>query len=433
MSRPRFSVVIPTRERPTTLHFAILTCLAQEFDDYEVVVCDNCGSPATRETCDQLNSPKLKYVRSSAPLAMSDNWELAVSYAHGDFITVIGDDDGLLRHALLEADRLIRFYNAPVIRWAWAYYKWPDYASQADAHRLSFRIGGHAELVQSRGLIRELISDPRRYHELPMIYNSFIHRDLIDRLRMRTGRVFKAISPDVYSGFAFADLTPEFVSVTRPMGICGTSSQSTGQAAVIGRGAGNEIAKEFFDISQHSGLRWNEHVPLVSRSISAVVAECHAQYKSNLHSRVTWTSEERKSLIAAMIRDLREHSNLSDDEWRAAYEKIQQWCRGDTGLTRWFNSQFGKESQAPSNRGKSRSPWRKGLGLNGFDIDASAFGVSDTDGVAALIENLCGGCNRPVPAHRARSTPMRHIAREMLPPLIYRAFKGSDDSKRKAS
>src|SRR5262249_18302130 len=48
VSKPLFSVVIPTRERAETLTYALRTCLEQDFDDYEVVVCDNCSSPATR-------------------------------------------------------------------------------------------------------------------------------------------------------------------------------------------------------------------------------------------------------------------------------------------------------------------------------------------------------------------------------------------------
>src|SRR5262245_40739862 len=200
MSQPRFSIVIPTRERARTLHFAIRSCLAQKFDDYEIVVCDNCGSPETRQVVEAFDSPKITYVRSDVPLAMSDNWELAVSHARGEYLTVLGDDDALMRHALVEADRLIRVFKTPLLRWSWAFYKWPDYALRADANRFSFHFKGQANRVRSSQLIDELIREPRRYHDLPMIYNSLVHRELLDKLRTRTGRVFNAIAPDVYSG-----------------------------------------------------------------------------------------------------------------------------------------------------------------------------------------------------------------------------------------
>lgn len=84
MASPRFSVVIPTREGVSTLAATLRTCLDQEFDDYEIVVCDNFSSPATREVVDGFASPRIKNLRSPRPLAMSSNWELAVAHAAGD-------------------------------------------------------------------------------------------------------------------------------------------------------------------------------------------------------------------------------------------------------------------------------------------------------------------------------------------------------------
>lgn len=41
MSNPKFSVIIPTRERAETLPYALRTCTDQDFDDFEVIVHDN--------------------------------------------------------------------------------------------------------------------------------------------------------------------------------------------------------------------------------------------------------------------------------------------------------------------------------------------------------------------------------------------------------
>ena len=79
MPAVKFSVVIPTRERADTLRFALQTCLDQTFDDYEVIVSDNCSSPATKAAVDELASPKVRYVRTPEPVAMSRNWEFGVA------------------------------------------------------------------------------------------------------------------------------------------------------------------------------------------------------------------------------------------------------------------------------------------------------------------------------------------------------------------
>jgi hypothetical protein len=431
MTHPRFSIVIPTRERARTLEFAIRSCLAQHLDDYEIVVCDNCGSPATRELVDRFHSPRIRYVRSDVPLAMSDNWELAVSQARGEYITVIGDDDALLRHALYESDRLIRIFKTPLLRWAWAYYKWPDYAHEADANRLSFRVEGPCHRVQSRRLIHELIKEPHRYHELPMIYNSLVHRDLIVELRRRTGRVFNAISPDVYSGFAFADLVGHFPSVMRPMGICGTSGHSTGQATVTGSGPTNQIAAEFFQSSANSGLVWNDSVPLIRKSLSAVVAESQAQYMANLCGAVTWSKAERKSLASAMLRDLLEHPNLSSQDHAAALEQITSWCRDDATLSAWCQQQVAAATNQAAAAEKSQHKWCKGFAGSCFDIDASAFGVTDVDAAAALFENLLGCIARPIAIPRRRPLTIRTVVQTVLPPAIYQAISGSAAARRR--
>jgi hypothetical protein len=431
MANPRFSIVIPTRERAGTLYFAIRSCLAQNFEDYEIVVCDNCGSPATRETIEKLDSPKIRYVRSEIPLSMSDNWELAVSHARGEFITIVGDDDGLCRHALSEADALIRMHRTPLLRWAYAYYKWPDYSGQADANRLSFRVNGKCHRVQSSRLIQEIVAEPKRYHELPMIYNSLVHRDLIDQMRKRTGRVFQAISPDVYSGFALADLTPRFISVVRPMGICGTSSHSTGQASVIGRGAASGIVKDFIDACAKSGLFWNKKVPPVCKSISAVVAESYAQAMTTMHGGLTWNRAQRKSLATAMIRDLLEHPNLSQQDRLAAFESIKKWCKANTALEAWFQSNIEPTLNTPPAEKSPPHRWCKGYGANFLDIDAAAFGVRDADGAAELIENILGCRGRPVRGVSKKPLNIRTIAQTVLPLGIYRAITSSASTVRR--
>ena len=425
MSQPRFSIVIPTRERARTLHFAIRSCLAQKFDDYEIVVCDNCGSPDTRQVVESFGTPKIKYVRSDVPLAMSDNWELAVSHARGEYITVLGDDDALMRHALVEAQRLIRVFKTPLLRWSWAFYKWPDYEPPSDANRLYFPLSGQAHRVRSRQVIKQLLREPRRYHDLPMIYNSLVHRELLDKLRARTGRVFNASSPDVYSGFALAQLTRDFVSVSRPMGICGTSSHSNGHASVYGYAAKSGIAQEFTSFNAQSGLDWNQAVPEVAKSISAVIAESYAQSVANLSGEIRFSSGQRRVLVGAILHDLWHHPNLTSAERAAAVDRIRPWCAVDGPLKAWFDATASEYSQRTPAAKESADYWLKGLGSEGFDIDASHFGVSDADAAADLIEKLLGCLARPVRIYRRKPLTIRTVIQTVLPASLYRMLAGN--------
>src|SRR5262249_35176714 len=136
MSGPKFSIVIPTRERATTLFHTLRTCLEQRFDRYEVIVSDNAGSPPTRAAVESFSSPRLRYLRTPRLLSMSSNWDFAVGHAEGDFIFVLGDDDALLPHALTELDRFTTAHDARAVRWSGAYYTWPDHALPGQANYL---------------------------------------------------------------------------------------------------------------------------------------------------------------------------------------------------------------------------------------------------------------------------------------------------------
>src|SRR5262245_10622310 len=217
MSAVRFSVVIPTRERAETLQYALRTCLDQEFDDYEIIVSDNCSSPATKAVVDAVKSPKVRYVRTAEPVAMSNNWEFGVTHARGEYIIVIGDDDGLLPHSLRELDRLIRDSGAKAIRWSDAYYTWPTAAMPGHGHYLRLPLSCAIWEQDGEKLIRDVAEFRAFYTELPMLYNTAVHRGVLDQLRERTGRVFPHPIPDVYSGFAIAHVAGRFHSTSVPM------------------------------------------------------------------------------------------------------------------------------------------------------------------------------------------------------------------------
>ena len=83
MERPRYSIVIPTRQRHETLRACLQTVVNQRSDDYEIVVADNASSPETREVCESFRSPKLRHLRCDDALSMNDNWERAIDAGAG--------------------------------------------------------------------------------------------------------------------------------------------------------------------------------------------------------------------------------------------------------------------------------------------------------------------------------------------------------------
>lgn len=90
----KVSVNIVTRNRPVLLTRAIESVLAQDFDDYEIVVVDNSGIDAVTEHIGQFNNPKIKRIdcpTMSRGLIKARN--MGLENSKGEYIAVLDDDD----------------------------------------------------------------------------------------------------------------------------------------------------------------------------------------------------------------------------------------------------------------------------------------------------------------------------------------------------
>ena len=61
---PKFSIIIPTKNRAKYLHYTLLSLVEQNFDDFEIIVSDNFSNDNTKEITDKFNNPKIKYFKT---------------------------------------------------------------------------------------------------------------------------------------------------------------------------------------------------------------------------------------------------------------------------------------------------------------------------------------------------------------------------------
>jgi hypothetical protein len=392
MPVPRFSIVIPTRNRARTLAFALRTCLLQEFEDFEVVVSDNDSPPATREVAESFGDRRIKYVRTPTALAMTDSLEFAVSHATGEFITLIGDDDGYLPHSLREMDRILRLVDARALRWDAVVYNWPDIAPQRyarpNALLLPLRL-----LACNYHFIQSHESRPRigaaaqykiGYADLPMIFCSVIHREIFEKLRRQTGRYFKSRTPDVYAAFAVAHAAGTYHSLNAPLAIVGTSGQSTGIARHFVKGQ-SAIDTDFRTLNDQAGHALHAHVPDLP-PIPSAVADAFLYFKEALSPDDAGLTLDRQQMIARCLEEIEVES---EEEWRRVLDICQTTLTDDAQLRAWFDSTYASQPFASGSR-QERKQATKHYGGDYLCLDASEFGVSDVVGVAELCEKLFG-------------------------------------------
>jgi len=234
---PRFSVLIPTRERPGTFAAALDSVMSQPFGDVEVVVMDNCSGPQTRAIVDQAREAAagrphtLRYHRSDRVLPMKDNWELGLSLCTGEYVFVLGDDDALMPDGLVLADQILSRLRFELLHWDKFGYWWLDALDEQARGRLLVHTNHEVQLLDCRQALVDFYAWKTTYAPLPCIYSSLVHRDVIARVKaLAGGKYFAAGSPDIFTGIANAYVTPQAAYCRRGLSISGNSGQSTGSA-----------------------------------------------------------------------------------------------------------------------------------------------------------------------------------------------------------
>jgi hypothetical protein len=229
-----FSIVIPTRARADTLRHALRTVLAQTDGDFEVIVHESGDDPATAAAVAEFDDPRIRFFKTGEPVRMTENWERALAHVRGDYVLFIGDDDGLLPDACAIARGILQAHPNDILSWYFASYYWPRYFDPEMANRLSAACGEKliCTFKESRLLLELFYRFRVSYVDLPMIYNSFVSKRLIDHVRSLHGCYFVGSYPDVASAVANLCFSRAFLHCNRPLSINAASHHSTGHGLV---------------------------------------------------------------------------------------------------------------------------------------------------------------------------------------------------------
>lgn len=313
MTTPRFSILIPTRDRPVTFRHTLATVLAQAGDDFEVVVADNCSSPAVLQIIQEAQSSKIKYFRSDEILPMTKNWEIGLKQCSGEYITILGDDDGLVPSALTAARLLLDNTQAKVLNWALHTYWWPDTIVYWNSNRLNVTIGSGAHWYTSDSMLKGFYDGSIGFDRLPMIYSSFVHRDCIASVVAAHGAYFNLPQvPDVVSGVLNLLQTDRILYSLRPLSIRGNSGKSNGTAQWA-RSLGEKQRETYFR-EERAHLQEIIHPSLIpSPNLQILIASIKLQCKELFFPHRNDLNVSMPNLVHAILSTLNTDPDAYDD------------------------------------------------------------------------------------------------------------------------
>lgn len=231
----RYSVVVPTRDRADTLAVTLSGLASIGSSRLEVIVVDNAGGADTgtviRRAAERL---PLSHIRTDRVLGMSENWELGLRHATGDYLTVIGDDDALVPHVVDIADSLLGEHRPAILTWSPFEYYWPGCVDRRLRNYMIGFIGDGWQDVSCRTFVAAWQAEPCRFLDSPSIYQSFVARPFVDAVIAKFGRYFIDMIPDISSGvvnaFEAVASSQRVIKSMLPLSIRGTSHNSFGYA-----------------------------------------------------------------------------------------------------------------------------------------------------------------------------------------------------------
>jgi glycosyltransferase involved in cell wall biosynthesis len=247
---PKFSIVIPTSSRPDTLAGTLRTALNQTYTDLEIIVHESGTDPRTEALLAETGDQRVRYIGTASHLNMSENWERALGHATGEYVMLLGDDDGLLPSACAEVAGILAAHPAEAITWTVPSYYWPQAPDVRFRDRLLALVTdtGAVEVRPSRATLDMVYQFRAWYSQTPMIYSSFIRNSLIERVRSTHGQYFANEAPDIASGVANLLFSDEFLCCMRPLSLSGQSHHSTGYQYIFGNSQQRaSIERNIFD------------------------------------------------------------------------------------------------------------------------------------------------------------------------------------------
>jgi len=92
-SRPRVSVLVPVYNGEKFIKETIAAVLAQTYDDFELILCDDASTDETEKIIASFDDKRIKYVRNNSNLGISVTRNKLIDMAKGEYIAVLDHDD----------------------------------------------------------------------------------------------------------------------------------------------------------------------------------------------------------------------------------------------------------------------------------------------------------------------------------------------------
>lgn len=386
-TNPRFSVIIPTKDRAEYLRHTLRTCTLQDYDNLEVIVSDDGSEDSTREVVESATrkDPRIRYVSPGGCVGMRDNFEFALNQVKPGFVIALGGDDGLLPYGIQGMLEMLNETRQELLAWPSPLFSYPF--ARGATGQVAIYWNQKTKIIESEGFLRRQAQHLHYLSDIesPMFYvKGVTSTRLVDRVRSRSadGRFYSCPTPDGYSGIVLAGEVPSYAFSGRPFAMYGLSPTSQG----LGYLAGNEQAKKRSEAFYQAVAKTPMHPELASQPYSPLITLMTADYLLSARDLPGWPGPapeiDFRRLLMKGIKEL-SHGLYAND--RIARElNILNTIAESKGLGEFF-----RKAVVRAKRYKEK-PFFEGNGISPAMVflDGAQYGVHTILDAAYMVHSL---------------------------------------------
>lgn len=258
---PLLTIIIPTRNRQHTAMGSIRNVLNLPSERIELVVQDCSDDDSLgKRLSEEISDSRLHYFYTPETLSMTENWNRGMAKARGEFVTIIGDDDGVSEDIVAVAEwAKAEGLDAVSTVTCAAKYCWPDHGDTALAASLCItRFTGDVSFPDIEAEVTASAHGfGQKLHRLPKIYYGMVRRQCFEELKQSSGVYFDGVCPDYYAGYALSSVVKRYALTDFPFAINGASHRSNAGAT----GQRDRRSRLKRHMESYADLFWPDYLP----------------------------------------------------------------------------------------------------------------------------------------------------------------------------
>ncbi len=255
---PRFSIIIPTRNRDIVFD-SIQSVIDQDFNDFELIISDNSTDEQSKRLRHKLEAyardKRVRYIRPARELSMTDHWEWAMSHARGEFVSILTDRMVYRSYTLRTVDRIIEQSGAKLLCY--------DVSTARENEKgvwVPFPPAAIKQQWVDTQATLDQFASTKLTERTPRFLNTFVSLEELNNIKSAYGSIFTGIAPDYGFMFRSLDHFDRYLFVYFPFIVKQRDDISNGKS--VTRNRNNEYSNDFISRMYQEQNHWLSFGPI---------------------------------------------------------------------------------------------------------------------------------------------------------------------------